>query len=254
MDGQSKESKPRMTLKHRQMMSTGFAFKYRDELMEIERRIKELAGKSSDDNDKWCRDETKYNEIKYLLTRRWKLLNLMFMPSDANIKRFKEVNSHLEALCRQLRERILKLKQTLPLVRDSDFDDDYELEGVLRFCYNDENSVLKLDDDHYCSDFCRMIDIIHTFNYDTYWECIERISPGSPILDDGVSWNEPPFHEGIEFDNIIICHAMHNLSAHMLYSIPDILRLNDFWAEVHLTFQSITTQDGSRYKDSRTVE
>lgn len=237
----------RMPLKHRQIMATGFALKYRDELMDIERQIKEIAGISSEDSDMWRKEQPKYNEVKGLLTRRWNLLNLMFMPSDMNMKRFEELNFRLETLCRQLRERMLKLKQSLPLVKDSDFDDDYELEGELRFCYNDENSVLKLDDDHYCSDFCRMIDIIHTCNYGTYWECIERISPNSHTLDDGVSWNEPPFYGRPEFDDIIICHAMHNLSDHMLYSIPDILRLNDFWAEVHLTFQSITTQDGSRY-------
>ena len=236
-----------MPLKQKQIMATGFALKYRDELMDIERRIKDIAGESSDDTDKWRRDQTKFDEVKSLLTRRWNLLNLMFMPTDVNMNRFKEINSRLEALCRHLRERILKLKQSLPLVRDSDFDDDYELEGELRFCYNDENSVLKLDDDHYGSDFCRIIDIIHTCNYGSYWECIERISPASQILDDGISWNEPPFYGRPEFDNIIICHAMHNLSDHMLYSIPDILRLNDFWAEVHLTFQSITTQDGTRY-------
>lgn len=237
----------RMPLKQRQIMATGFALKYRDELMDIERQIKEIAGVSSEDSDMWCRDQPKFDDVRDLLTRRWNLLNLMFMPSDMNMKRFEELNFCLETLCRQLRERMLKLKQSLPLVKDSDFDDDYELEGELRFCYNDENSVLKLDDDHYCSDFCRMIDIIHTCNYGTYWECIERISPDSPILNDGVSWNEPPFYGRPEFDDIIICHAMHNLSDHMLYSIPDVLRLNDFWAEVHLTFQSITTQDGSRY-------
>ncbi len=241
------ETYSRMTLKQRQVMATGFALKYRNELIDIERRIKDITGKSSDDNDKWRRDQMKYNEVKDLLTRRWNLLNLMFMPSDANMDRFKELNSRLEILCRQLRERMLKLKQSLPNLRDADFDDDYELEGELRFCYNDEHSVLKLDDDHYCSDFCRMIDIIHTCNYGTYWECIERISPESCNLDDGVSWNEPPFYGRPEFDNIIICHAMHNLSDHMEYSIPDILRLNDFWAEAHLTFQSITEQDGSRY-------
>lgn len=75
------------------------------------------------------------------------------MPSDENMSRFKEINALLEARCRQLRDRMLKLKESLPLVKDSDFDDDYELEGELRFCYNDENSVLKLDDDHYGSDF-----------------------------------------------------------------------------------------------------
>lgn len=228
-------------------MATGFALKYRDELMDVERQIKEIAGKSSDDDDKWRSDQTKLDEVKELLTRRWNLLNLMFMPSVVNMNRFRKINSRLESLCRQLRERMLKIKQSLPLVRDSDFDDDYELEGELRFSYNDVDSVLKLDDDHYCSDFCRMIDIIHTCNYGTYWECIERISPNSHNLDDGQSWNEPPFYGRPEFDDIIICHAMHNLSDHMLYSIPDILRLNDFWAEVHLTFQSITEQDGTRY-------
>lgn len=228
-------------------MATGFALKYRDELMDVERQIKGIAGNSSDDDDKWRNNQTKFDEVRELLTRRWNLLNLMFMPSDANMNRFKEINFRLETLCRLLRDRMLRLKQSLPLVRDAYFDDDYELEGELRFSFNDENSVLKLDDDHYCSDFCRMIDIIHTCNYGTYWECIERISPNSHILDDGVSWNEPPFYGRPEFNDIIICHAMHNLSDHMLYSIPDILRLNDFWAEVHLTFQSITKQDGTRY-------
>lgn len=243
-----KETYSRMSLEQRRVMATGFALKYLDELMDVERLIKEIAGNSSDDSDSWRRDQQKLHEVKSLLTRRCNLLNLMFMPSDANMTRFKELNSRLEALCRQLRERIIKLKQSLPLIWDSDFDDDYELVGELRFCYDDEKSVLKLDDDdHYCSDFCRMIDIIHTCNYGTYWECIERISPASPILDDGESWNEPPFYGRPDFDNIIICHAMHNLSDHMLYSIPDILRLNDFWAEAHLTCQSITKQNGARY-------
>lgn len=253
MNNRSKESEVQMTFKQRRVMVTGLALEYRDELLDIEWRIKEIAGKSSDYNDKWRNDQTKFNEVKSLLIKRWNLLNLMFMPSDENMNRFKEINSLLEARCRQLRERMQKLKKSLPLVRDSDFDDDYEFEGELRFCYNDENSVLKLDDDHYCSDFCRMIDIIHTCNYGTYWECIERISPNSHTLDDGVSWNEPPFYGRPEFDDIIICHAMHNLSDHMLYSIPDILRLNDFWAEVHLTFQSITEQDGTRYIPQRSI-
>ncbi len=227
-------------------MTTGFAGKYRDEIKIIEHQIKDIIGESLSD-DKWQSDLAKLNEVKRLLTRRWNLLNKMFQPSETNMKRFKEVNTRLESICRQLRERMLKLKQSLPLIQDYNFDDDYELVGELRFCYNDENSVLRLDDDYYGADFSRMIDILHTYNYDTFWECIERISTNSHLFDDGISWNEPPFYGRPEFDDIIICHAMHNLSNHMLYSIPDILRLNDFWAEVHLTFQSITEQDGTRY-------
>ena len=247
MNNNPEEREPQWTIKQRRVMATGIAVKYRDELRDIERQIKDIAGESSDDNDNWRKEHAQSDKLKDLLTRRWNLLNKMFLPNDSNMKRFKDVNSRLECLCRQLRERMLSLSQSLPLIKDSDFDDDYELEGELRFCYNDENSVLKLDDDYYDSDFSRMIDIIHTCNYDTYWECIERITPGSQSLDDGVSWNEPPFYGRPEFDDIIICHAMHNLSDHLLYSIPDILRLNDFWAEVRLTLQSITEQDGTRY-------
>lgn len=246
MNGNSENYAPRFTLKQRQVIATGLALKHRDELIGIENWIKDIAGKSSDDNDKWRKDPVKSSVVKHLLTRRLKLLNMMFCPNDENLRRFKDINSRLELLCRQLRERMMKLQQSLSLIQDSDYDDDYEIEGELRFCYNDEDSVLILDDDHYCSDFRRMIDIIHTCNYGTYWECIERISLNTPSLDDGVSWNEPPFYGQPEFENIIICHAMHNLSDHMGYSLPDILRLNDFWAEAHLTLQSITEQDGTR--------
>ena len=51
-----------------------------------------------------------------------------------------------------------------------------------------------------------------------------------------------------EIDDIVICHAVHQLTDHQLYSIPDLLRLNDFWAEVNLTIQSITDQKGNRWK------
>lgn len=250
MNGHSENNTPRFTLKQRQVIAVGLALKYRDELIDIERQIKDIAGKSTDDNDQWRYDPVKFSEVKRLLTRRMKILNIMFSPDEANMKRFREVNCRLELLCRQLRERILRLQQSLPFIQDPDFDDDYEIEGELRFCYNDEDSVLILDDDHYCSDFRRMIDIIHSCNYGTYWECIERISLNSPSLDDGVSWNELPFYGQPEFDDIIICHAMHNLSGHMGYSLPDILRLNDFWAEAHLTLQSITQQDGTRFAPS----
>lgn len=131
-----KETYSRMTLVQRQVMATGFALKYRDELIDVERQIKGIAGNLSDDNDKWRNNQTKFDEVRKLLTRRWNLLNLMFMPSVVNMNRFKEINSRLESLCSQLRERMLKLKKSLPLVQDSDFDDDYELEGELRFCYD----------------------------------------------------------------------------------------------------------------------
>lgn len=129
-----------------------------------------------------------------------------------------------------------------------DFDDDYEVYGTLRYCFNGEESVLNhYDGRDYGSDFVLMIKLIADFSYGTVNEDIEHINGSSTKLDDGQSWNEYPFSSRKEFENIIICHAVHQLTSHQLYSIPDLIRLNDFWAEVHLIIQSITEQDGTRY-------
>ena len=121
------------------------------------------------------------------------------------------------------------------------------MRGTLRYSFNSEKSVLKLDSDkYYRSDFMLMIKLISDLSYDTVDEDIENISINSTPLDDGQSWNEYPFAGREEFKPIIICHAIHQLTNHQLYSIPDLFRLNDFWAEVNLTIQSITEQNGTR--------
>lgn len=80
---------PGFTLKQRQVIATGLALKYRDELIDIERQIKDIAGKSADDNNLWRNNPVKFSEVKRLLTRRMKFLNMMFSPDEANMKRFR---------------------------------------------------------------------------------------------------------------------------------------------------------------------
>lgn len=80
-----------------------------------------------------------------------------------------------------------------------------------------------------------------------------NIHTHSTPLDDGQSWNEYPFRDKKEFDEFIICHAVHKLTNEQLYSIPDLFRLKDFWAEIYLTVQSITAQDGTRYQSNYRV-
>lgn len=222
----------------------------RETIQKIERRIIKIT--AGGDTDKWRDAPSICHVVESLLTERRDIMNQMFRPTDANMRRFEAVNTHLETLCRQLCRRMANIRQSLPLIMDTEVDDDYEIEGELRFCFNDETSVIRLaDDDYYGSDFARMISVTATLNYGTFWECIERFHRESWPLDDGVSWDEPPFYGRAEFDNIVICHAMHNLTGHMGYSIPDVIRLNDFWAEVRLTLQSITGQDGARYVPPR---
>ena len=180
--------------------------------------------------------------LQNLLKERCRILNKMFTPSPENIHQFIQVNNHLYTLTQKLYRRVNQMLIQQPLINAPDFDDDYELEGRLTIPFNGAESVLSLpDDDCYGSNFALMINCLSA----AYPEPVLRASPNSNPLDDGVSWDEGPFQDHPEFKNIIICYAVHDICTHRPYSIPDLLRLNDFWCEVELTAQSITTQDGT---------
>ncbi|MDE7102301.1 MAG: hypothetical protein K2O37_05850 [Bacteroidales bacterium] len=66
-------------------------------------------------------------------------------------------------------------------------------------------------------------------------------------LNDGDDWGRDTFLGGYSaFNHICICHAIHAICSHQPYSIPDLLRMNDFWCEVKVTHQHLVRQDGSR--------
>lgn len=218
-------------------------------IAELEAEIKAIAGDDLDNSDRWTSCPEKREKVRSLLESRRNIMNDMFRPSEENMLRFKAVNERLFTLTCKLHDRVKAMEAKLSLIMDCpDFDDDHELEGTLRYCFNSEDSVLKLKDDYeYVSDFTLMIKLITDSGYGTVKENIECIHCSSTPLDDGLSWNEYPFSGRREFDDIIICHAVHQLTGHQLYSIPDLIRLNDFWAETKLTLQSITEQDGTRF-------
>lgn len=216
----------------------------------IENEIITIVGDDIENYTHWESIPEKRSTVKARLFERCNLLNNLFQPTKKNMQRFKAVNDRLYTLTHRLFTRFAKMEQKLPLIMDSpDWDDDYHLEGWLRFIFNDAESVLNLPDDtYYGSHFALMIKTLYELHKDTGIENIESVYHGTEPLDDGQSWNEPPFYVRKEFDDIIICHAIHNLCNHKLYSIPDLLRLNDFWCEVQITAQSITNQNGIRWK------
>ena len=64
-------------------------------------------------------------------------------------------------------------------------------------------------------------------------------------FDDGITWAEGWLNHPA-FKHICICHAVHDICTHKSYSLPDLLRMNDFWCEVKITHQHFVEQDGSR--------
>lgn len=221
----------------------------KQELLQIESRIIELVGS---DLELFNYDELskkQKEEVKRLLWVRGDILNEMFQPTEANLAQFCKVNEELYRLTMALDERVKKLISKKELLFDFlDFDDDYELEGTLKFVFNDESSICHLpDDDYYGSNFAVMIKTLFEVYSHSGIESIVTLNEHRGPLDDGVSWDEYPFNRFPEFKDSITCYAVHDLTDHKLYSIPDLLRLNDFWSEVEFKVQSITNQDGQHY-------
>lgn len=221
----------------------------KQELLQIESRIIELVGS---DLELFSYDELskeQKEEVKRLLRVRRDILNEMFQPTEANLARFCKVNEELYRLTMALDERVKKFISKKELLFDSlDFDDDYELEGTLKYVFNDKTSICCLtDDNYYGSNFAVMIKILYEVYAHSGIESIVTLNEHRGPLDDGVSWDEYPFNRFPEFKDFIICYAVHDLTDHKLYSIPDLLRLNDFWSEVEFKVQSITNQDGQHY-------
>lgn len=218
-------------------------------IQQIESRIIEIVGS---DLEEFMYDElpkASKEEVKCLLRERRDILNDMFQPTEANLAQFSKVNDELFRLTMALNERVRKFIAKKELLLDTpDFDDDYELEGTLKFVFNDETSICHLpDDEYYGSNFAVMIKTIYEGYTHSGIESIVTINEHRDPLDDGVSWYEDPFKRFPDFKDFIICYAVHDLTDHKLYSIPDLLRLNDFWSEVNFKAQSITNQDGQHF-------
>ncbi len=223
--------------------------KSRHELNAIEAQIVEIVGEDLECFPFSDLDKSDKEKVKRLLSERCAILNSMFRPTEANIAQLRKVNDELYRLSAVLNERVKRMAAKKPMLLDSpEFDDDYELEGTLKFVFNDEDSVCKLPDDaEYGSNFPLMIKTLYEVYNDSTLNSIVSANEHRGPLDDGESWNEPPFMGYPEFDDIIICYAVHDLTIHKYYSIPDLLRLNDFWSEVTFKAQSITNQSGEHY-------
>lgn len=221
----------------------------KQKLQQTESRIIDFVGSDLEEFKYDELSEVVREEVKHLLRERRDILNDMFQPTEENLDYFCKINDELYRLTVALNERVKKFVGKKDILLDSpDFDDDYELEGTLKFVFNDESSICHLpDDDYYGSKFAVMIKTLYEVYSHSGIESIATINEHRGPLDDGVSWYEYPFNRFPEFKDFIICHAVHDLTDHKLYSIPDLLRLNDFWSEVEFKAQSITNQDGQHY-------
>lgn len=225
--------------------------KLRARVRKTEDKILHIVGGSYNDDIMpfgWSDEAVKKEEIENLLRSRCVLLNRMWNPTREAMAHFRRVNDHLYNLKKRLDNRYRVLMTAKETLRDNDFDDDINIEGRMKFCYNDVDSILRLsDDDYYGSHFNAMAQVLDYLYDSGYgWEIVSA-DCGPDILDDGLSWDEPPFWGRPEFSDIVIQFPVHDLCNHRNFSIPDLVRLNDFICEVELKYQSITDQLGKRW-------
>lgn len=224
------------------------------ELVRIESSIKTITGDNIENMTYWWRNEEKCDKVETLLQQRRTILNQMFTATSAELEHFRQVNEMLYNMTAQLFDRVKDLSHSSEKVANSTYDDDYEIFGTLQVSVELETDILTLDDDdYYGSDFLFMNHILCLI-YDGHHGNIEWFNADAiageekPMCDDGVSWNEYPFFDRKEFDDIVICHAVHDICNHKMFSIPDLLRINSYWAETKLILQKIVSQQKNDIK------
>lgn len=224
----------------------------REVLQNVEQRVKRIVNCDLDYSP-FLRylSENEHDVIDLLMGIRYVVLNeMMLHPTPAEVERFRYQNDKLFKLTQEYYAQCRNMWRTLfhtPYKVDDRYC--YEVEGVLRFEYGDDAAVVKLEnDDYYGSDFQYMIHLQDELIYKmdsllngVFGSFVGATEDGykqiNNMLDDGDSWDECSLHKP-EFADICVCYAMHALHTHQDYSLPDILRMDDFVVKVHLQYEN----------------
>lgn len=221
----------------------------RTRVQEIESEIRSVVSSEPGWIDMTALDKHK-DELNCLLEDRKILLDWMFCETSEEVERMRIVNQRLFDLTNRLRVKMADVAEYLVSRDRDDFDDDYEVEGTLRFSYNGDDSVLPYPGDEvYGSDFRLMVNVRDWLKVDNRSHLLELLcrydEPRENILasgnlDDGQSW----VHDMAgSFDDIVICHTTMLFHRDFGFPVVDLLHLNDFWNEVHVRYQNFATQD-----------
>ncbi len=241
------------------------------ELIQLEKRILRITGDPLASGGKgyrrffcWASNKNSVERVQELMSDRSFILNLLFEKhcTPSEVVRLEKVNELLLDLTNRTYKRTASLARKVLSIPREELDDDLTVEGKLVPEFDLASSVLRLEDDaYYGSDFVRMAAILQeTEEYQPgmadvrcYLDQIKNYTPAitdeqlgcANTMDDGTTWGEawlliPPL------EHIIICHALHALVTHMNWSIPDVLRINNYKIEVTFSVQQYSDQERNR--------
>lgn len=218
---------------------------------ELKRRIKEIeaeifaiTGKSNKRYNHWADDEEKRNQVEELLYWRKDIIDDEFPLSSDEDQRLWSINEKLYGLTVATWQQAVA--HSLSFIRHNPFRDDFVVESLLKYEYEGEDSVLKLDEDsEYGSNFALIIKVITEFCvaerqgniFDVRYD-IDDLFVGwfEHLAKDETNSSEIQFWKLKEsYLNVPICYAAHYLVNRMPYSAADLIRLNNFKQKISVT-------------------
>ena len=185
------------------------------------------------DSDKnWMLKKDLCEQVKELLRDRYTIMNKMFRlhVSKQEVERFRIVNDHLQELTQEIFQ---EHRNTSKFLADHLFEGVTHRSVVQVVSEMDvDNSGVLLhfaDNDDYGSNFSKMADIIAWADDLEIHFCSSELGedPDPDHLDSGRTWAEGCL-DLPQFTDIVVCQAIHDLSTHKSYSIPDILRIANY--------------------------
>ncbi len=162
------------------------------------------------------------DQLKALLKKRQRILNKMCLYTDNEVKRLEELNAMFIDAIRQMNQDLGYLhdgRMNMPNMEQYN-DNPTWLDIMIYYDFYAENSVIKMpEDDYYGSQFDKMLELLCAEEDDlTYKGCYGFCRQlGDHFIEETCEGRTYERNPAIQ--DLIKCH---------LYSMPDVLRMNNF--------------------------
>ena len=178
-----------------------------------------------------------------LIEERKDALDALFQATPNEVVRMDKLNDQLKAITRQMHERVAIVNEDASKIF---VDGNFEVEGRLNYNPNAASAIIQLENDEYFgSDFAKIHQVIDMLFDQGYLpvKCADFVRASDLVndFDDG-NWEtayEDWQPQADKFKYINICFAIHSLNTYHPYSIPDILRMNNF--DITVTVKQVMT-------------
>ena len=195
-------------------------------------------------------DEKTWEELRALVKIRQLVLNALMVPTKEEVKLMSKLNDHLLYLSYKMYDKAVEMRKMLDNAGKK--GDDYSIDATVDFEGYNDDAVKKLDnDDYYGSDFTTLLAILTGFcQKDQYTmkhildisqeldRSDEEIESGLTDHDDTLDWHELSMYR-LAFKDIHVCYALHALCFFLYYSVPYVLRMDDFSVRVSAVYAPI---------------